>query len=65
MSRPGDNVHIPLEESEALRLLLKVKPTVGMPRPGAHRPKSIVQEMNDEFGPITPARRKALAKKLR
>ena len=52
MPRPGDNVHIPLEESEALRLLLKVKPTTDMPRPGKHRSKSIVQEMNEEFGPI-------------
>jgi hypothetical protein len=34
VSRPGDNIHIPLEESEALRLLLKIKPTADMPRPG-------------------------------
>ena len=32
---PGDNVHIPLSEKEALRALLKVKPTEEMPRPGA------------------------------
>jgi hypothetical protein len=36
MPRPGDNVHIPLPESEALRLLLQVKPTGDMPRPGTH-----------------------------
>jgi hypothetical protein len=36
MPRSGDNVHIPLEESEALRLLLKVKPTAEMPRPGTN-----------------------------
>jgi hypothetical protein len=38
MPRPGANVHIPLEEREALRLLLKVKPTDGMPRPGKKSP---------------------------
>ena len=32
---PGDNVHIPLSEKDALRALLKVKPTGEMPRPGA------------------------------
>jgi hypothetical protein len=36
MAKPGSNVHIPLPEAEALRLLLKVKPTTDMPRPGAH-----------------------------
>jgi hypothetical protein len=29
MPRPGDKIHIPLPEDEALRLLLKVKPTTG------------------------------------
>ena len=38
--RPGDNIHIPLKESEALRLLLKVKPTDEMPRPGANPTKA-------------------------
>src|SRR6185437_15165105 len=33
--RPGNNVHIPLSEKDALRALLKVKPTEEMPRPGA------------------------------
>jgi hypothetical protein len=33
--RPGwDNIHIPLNTGEALRALLKVKPTADMPRPG-------------------------------
>jgi hypothetical protein len=54
MPHPGDNVHIPLKESEALRLLLKVKPTVAMPRPGKHRSKSIVREMNEEFAVKRP-----------
>lgn len=34
--RPGNNVKIPLPFREALRGLLKVKPTDDMPRPGAH-----------------------------
>jgi hypothetical protein len=33
--RAGNNIRIPLREDEALKLLLKVKPTVDMPRPGA------------------------------
>jgi hypothetical protein len=36
MPRPGDTIHIPLKESEALAALLKVKPTPDMPRPGAN-----------------------------
>jgi hypothetical protein len=40
--RPGDAIHIPLKTDEALRALLKVKPTADMPRPGtakkAHAP---------------------------
>jgi hypothetical protein len=36
----GNNVPIPLEEREALRLLLKVKPTAEMPRPGANPTKA-------------------------
>lgn len=40
MSRSGDNISIPLEEREALRLLLKVKPTAEMPRPGTNPTKA-------------------------
>lgn len=36
MPKPGDNIRIPLPETEALRLLLKVKPTADMPRPGTN-----------------------------
>jgi hypothetical protein len=36
MAKPGDNVHIPLSEQDALAGLLKVKPTAAMPRPGAN-----------------------------
>jgi hypothetical protein len=32
---PGNKIHIPLSEREAVRLLGKVKPTADMPRPGA------------------------------
>jgi hypothetical protein len=32
MPRTGDNIHIPLPEAEAIRLLLKVKPDETMPR---------------------------------
>lgn len=38
--RPGDKIHIPLPEDEALRLLGKVKPTKDMPRPGATKRKA-------------------------
>lgn len=37
---PGNKIHIPLPEREAVRLLGKVKPTADMPRPGASKPKA-------------------------
>lgn len=36
MAKPGNAIHIPLPESDALAGLLKVKPTASMPRPGAN-----------------------------
>jgi hypothetical protein len=36
MARPGETLHIPLKEKEAIAGLLKVKPTEEMPRPGAN-----------------------------
>jgi hypothetical protein len=36
MARTGDNIHIPLREADAVRALLRVKPTADMPRPGAN-----------------------------
>jgi hypothetical protein len=36
MPKPGDTIHIPLPEEEAIRLALRVKPTADMPRPGKH-----------------------------
>ena len=32
MGKPGNKIHIPLPEKEALGLLLQVKPTADMPR---------------------------------
>jgi hypothetical protein len=49
MPRTADNIHIPLSESEALRLMLRVKPTAEMPRPGAN--------------PATPKKKRAKKKK--
>ena len=57
MPHPGKAVHIPLETDTAIGLLLRVKPTKDMPRPGTNRQKSIVAEANEEFGPITPKKR--------
>jgi hypothetical protein len=39
MAKPGNKIHIPLPENEALSLLLKVKPAADMPRQGAHPSK--------------------------
>jgi hypothetical protein len=34
--KPGNTIHIPLKERDALRGLLAVKPNDTMPRPGAN-----------------------------
>jgi len=39
MAKSGNKIRIPLPEKKALELLLKVKPTADMPRPGAHPSK--------------------------
>jgi hypothetical protein len=36
MPKPGDKIHIPISERDALAGLLAVKPTAEMPRPGAN-----------------------------
>lgn len=36
MPKPGDTIHIPLKEDDAIRLALRVKPNATMPKPGAH-----------------------------
>jgi len=38
MPKPGNNIRIPLPEKQALDLLLKVKPTVDMPRKKVPKP---------------------------
>lgn len=38
--RTADNIHIPLKTNEAISLLLRVKPTADMPRPGANPTKA-------------------------
>jgi hypothetical protein len=39
VGKPGNKIRIPLPEKEALSLLLKVKPTVDMPRQGTNPSK--------------------------
>jgi hypothetical protein len=48
MARTGNRIHIPLDMSTAVELLLRVKPTSKMPRPGAHRQKSVWAEVKEE-----------------
>jgi len=36
MPKPGDTIHIPLKEEDAIRLAFRVKLTASMPKPGAH-----------------------------
>jgi hypothetical protein len=52
MARRGNNVHIPLSTDRAVGLLLRVKPTDEMPRPGAHPTKSRMAKLDEEFGPL-------------
>jgi hypothetical protein len=37
--RPGNKIHIPLDEKTAIKAFFKVKPTKDMPRPGANPTK--------------------------
>jgi hypothetical protein len=50
MARTGNRIYIPLDMSAAVSLLLRVKPTSKMPRPGAHRQKSVWAEVQEEEG---------------
>ena len=59
MSRTGDNIKIPLKAEDAILAFMRVKPTESMPRPGRNRSKSIVKEMDQEYGPIRPRLKKA------
>jgi len=45
MPKPGNKIHIPLPEKQALDLLLKVKPTEEMPRHTSN-PKKIKPKKN-------------------
>ena len=40
MPRPGDTIHIPLKEEDAILAFMRVKPTADMPRPGANPTKA-------------------------
>ena len=48
---------IALPPTEAIRLLLTVKPLSDMPRPGTHRQTSIMAQINEEYGPVEPTRK--------
>lgn len=52
MARQGNNVHIPLSTEKAIGLLLQVRPTKDMPRPGAHPTKSNMAMVDEEFGKL-------------
>jgi len=52
MARPGNTVHVPLKTDDFVSLLVRVKPTADMPRPGAHPTKSKMAKLDDEFGPL-------------
>lgn len=63
MARPGNNVHIPLSTDRAISLLVRVKPTAAMPRPGAHPTKSNMAKLDEEFGPLELGKRTKPIKK--
>lgn len=52
MARPRNNIHIPMDAEKAIGLLLRVKPTKAMPRPGAHPTKSEMAKLDEEFGKL-------------
>jgi hypothetical protein len=57
MPRTGYRIQIPLDTDKAISLLLRVKPTAKMPRPGAHRQKSVWSEVEaEEHGPHKPGK---------
>jgi len=62
MARPGNNVHIPLSTDKAIGLLLRVRPTKDMPRPGAHPTKSKMAKLDEEYGPLKLGKRKSPGK---
>jgi hypothetical protein len=52
VARPGNTVHVPLKTDDFVSLLVRVKPTADMPRPGAHPTKSKMAKLDEEFGPL-------------
>jgi hypothetical protein len=40
MLRPGNIIHVPLKEEDAVLAIMRVKPTADMPRPRAHPMKA-------------------------
>jgi hypothetical protein len=50
VAQPRNDVHAGPPEEQALRLLLKVRVTPEMPRPGAHRSKPTLTAVNQELG---------------
>jgi hypothetical protein len=46
--KPGV-LYLPMDKTRALSLLLRVRPVAGMPKPGAHRQRSVWAEVNKEF----------------
>ncbi len=58
MPGPGNRVKIPLSTPEAIRLLLRVKPTPDMPHPGTHPTKSKMTKLDEEFGALELGKRR-------
>ncbi len=59
MAKPATNIHIPLTESEAVSLLLRVKPTKDMPRPGASKIKPMPKPSKKQKQEKAQTRRKS------
>jgi hypothetical protein len=56
--------HIPIPEDEALTALLRIKPSPGMPRPGASgKNKSVWAEVNEEAHGLVEKKPRAKRKK--
>lgn len=51
MPKPGNQIHIPLPEHDAIAGLLRVKPTASMPRPGAAQTAKGKRKKNSKAKP--------------
>ena len=56
VAKPGDTVHIPLSEREALAGLMAVKPTQEMPRPGTNPGKKKPKKQRSAGHRLEPSR---------